>query len=239
VIYLQESFRMKLRSDFGVIQGMNANNQNLVPRSNFAPAGVVLAVLAVASLFAAPTALADVRVGVSLGFELPHGYAEVRVGREHYYEHRGVFYRHGPHGLVVVSAPRGAILRSLPPHCTRIYVGTTVYYRYGEVYYQPVRNGYAVVDQPVVESLPPVRPTEVYQSVWVGPTAYLFKDGQFFAKTPDGLTWIQAPVGAITRNLPPDAQSVWYQGVEYFDCDDVYFRKTPDGYQVVTVPWKK
>jgi hypothetical protein len=218
---------------------MNANTQTLVLRNDFVPASVIFTVLAVAALFAMPSVKADVRVGVSLGYELPRGYAKVRVGREHYYEHRGVFYQHGPRGYFVVRAPRGAILRTLPPYCTRIYVGPALYYRYGDVYYQPVRDGYIVVDQPVVESLPPVRPSEEYQSVWVGPAEYLFKNGQFFAKTPDGMVWVQAPLGAITKHLPADAQTVWYQGVEYFDSDDVYFRKTPDGYQVVTPPWKK
>ena len=127
----------------------------------------------------------------------------------------------------------------LPPYCTRIYFGTSVYYRYGDVFYQPTRDGYIVVDQPVAESLPPVKAVEDYQSVWVGQAEYLFKNGQFFSKTPDGMIWVAAPLGAITKNLPSDAQSVWYQGVEYYDSDDVYFRKTPDGYQVVSAPWKK
>jgi hypothetical protein len=218
---------------------MNATTNTFEYRNNLAPAGVIFAVLAVASLFAAPVLRADVRVGVSVGVALPHGYAEVRVGPNHYYEHRGVFYQHGPRGYVVVGAPRGAVLRTLPPHCSRIYVGTSVYYRYGGVYYQSVRDGYVVVEQPKAESLPPPRPAEDYQSVWVGQSEYLFKDGQFFSKTPDGMVWVEAPLGALTKTLPSDAQSVWYQGVEYFDSDEVYFRKTPDGYQVVTAPWKK
>jgi hypothetical protein len=218
---------------------MNATTNTLDRPAGFAAAWVVFVLLAVAALFAAPALRAEVRVGVSLGVELPRGYADVRVGRDHYYEHRGVFYQRGPRGYVVVHAPRGAILRTLPPHCSRIYVGTSVFYRYGEVYYQPVRDGYVVVEQPRAESLPPPPPTEEYQSVWVGPVEYLFKDGQFFSKTPDGMVWTQAPLGALTKTLPTDAQSVWYQGVEYFDSDDVYFRKTQDGYQVVAAPWKK
>ena len=220
---------------------MNVTTQTLTMQNrNLAPAGFLFVVLAAASLFATPALRADVRVGVSVGIPLPHGYAEVRVGRDHYYEHRGVFYQHGPRGYVVVRAPRGAVLRTLPPRCARIYVGTSVYYRYGDVYYQPVRDGgYVVVEQPKVDSLPPPAPVEEYQSVWVGQAEYLFKDGQFFSKTPEGMVWVPAPAGALTKTLPSDAQSVWYQGVEYFDSDDVYFRKTPDGYQVVAAPWKK
>ena len=180
-----------------------------------------------------------VDVGLSLGIPLPHGYLDVTVGRDHYYSYRGTFYQRGPHGLMVVRAPRGAIIRELPPHCARIYVGNVVYYRYGDVFYQPMRHGYVVVEAPTVVNLPPPPPPVVeYQSVWVGSTEYLFKDGQFFQKTPEGLVWMPAPVGAITKTLPVDATSVWFEEVEYFECDNVYFRKTPDGFKVVPKPWK-
>lgn len=219
---------------------MNANPTALSFRRNYTGAGVILAALAAAALCAAPALrAADVRVGVSVGFELPHGYAEIRVGHDHFYEHRGVFYQRGPRGYFVVRAPHGAILHTLPPYYTRIYVGNVVYYRFGEVYYQPVRDGYMVVEPPAMAAPPPVNPVEEYQSVYVGQAEYKFKNGQFFIKTQDGMVWVKAPIGAITVNLPPDAKSVWYQEVEYFDCDDVYFRKTPQGYKVVEAPWKK
>lgn len=210
----------------------------LVFRNRMIPTSVLLLTLTGSSLMA-PAARADARVGISIGVGLPRGYAEVRVGRDRYYTHQGVFYQHGPHGYVVVRAPRGAVIRALPPHYTRIYVGSTVYYRYGDVYYQPVRDGYVVVDAPAAESLPPPRPAEDYQSVWVGKQEYLFKDGQFFTKTPDGMVWVPAPIGAVTRDLPADAHSVWFQNEEYFESDEVYFHKTPSGYEVVTPPWKK
>jgi len=201
--------------------------------------GLFLLALTAGSVFPVASARADVHVGVSLGFELPRGYAEVRVGRDRFYTHHGVFYQCGPRGYFVVRAPRGAILRALPPHYTRIYVGSSVYYRYGDVYYQPVRDGYVVVDAPAVQTLPPPRPVEDYQSVWVGKQEYQFKDGQFFTKTPDGMVWTPAPLGAVTRDLPSDARSVWFQNEEYFESDEVYFRKTPSGYEVVAAPWKK
>ena len=218
---------------------MNANSRTFALPSKFTPTSVLLLTLAVSALSAVPAAQADVRMGVSVGVELPRGYSEVRVGRDRYYTQRGVFYQRGPRGYVVVRAPRGAVIRSLPPHYTRIYVGSTVYYRYGDVYYQPARDGYVVVDAPAAQPLPPARPVEDYQSVWVGKQEYLFKDGQFFMKTPDGMVWTPAPMGAITRDLPSDARSVWYQNEEFFESDEVYFHKTPAGYEVVAAPWKK
>ena len=213
------------------------NQKTLVLSKNFIPAGALLAVLAASAFSAAPEALADVRVGI--GIDLPIGYSEVVVGREHYYEHHGVFYRRGPRGYVVVRAPRGAILRVLPPHCVRIYVGSAVYYRFGDVYYQEAPGGYVVVDAPVAASLPPPRPVEDYVSVWAGGKEYLYKNGQFFMRTPEGMMWTEAPLGAVMKTLPDGAQSVWYQGTEYFDSDGIYLKKTPDGYQIVAEPWKK
>lgn len=213
---------------------------------------VLLALAAGGMLGAANLAKAEshVGIGLSVGIPLPHGYAEVNVGRDHYYYHRGVFYRPGPHGYYVVRAPRGGIVHELPPYYSRVYIGGSVYYRYGDVYYQTAPGGYVVVDPPstvVVSSpTPTTQPPaagpekgEDYQSVWVGDTEYQFKDGQFFKRTPEGMVWSPAPTGAITKSLPNDARSVWYQDIEYFESDDVYFRKTPDGYRVVEAPWKK
>jgi hypothetical protein len=199
---------------------------------------------------AAALTLTDLRaeprvdVGLSVGIPLPHGYLDVNVGRDHFYMHRGIYYRRGPHGYMVVPAPRGAIIRVLPPHCPRYYVNGVFYYRYGDVFYQEVPNGYVVCEPPVTvvqqaATAVPTPPAQQYQSVWVGQTEYLFKDGQFFTKTPDGLVWSEAPLGAVTKVLPSDATSIWYEENEYFECDGVYFHKTPDGYKVVTAPWKK
>jgi len=102
---------------------MNTKEQTLVLGKNFASTGLLVALLAAAAPFATPTAQADIRVGIGLGVELPRGYVELNVGRDHYYEHHGVFYQRGPRGYVVVRAPRGALVRVLPPHCVRIYVG--------------------------------------------------------------------------------------------------------------------
>lgn len=178
---------------------------------------------------------------ISFGFPVPNGYVEVRVGQERYFSHRGVYYRPGPHGFVVCPPPRGAVLRVLPPHFTRVYVGDVLYYRYGGVYYRPAIGGYVVVEAPkvVIPSEASVNIVEQEQPVTVGNTSYVFRDGQFFQRTSDGLVWVPAPVGAVLSALPKDADSIWYQDIEYFDCDGVIFRKTPRGYAVVEAPWKR
>jgi len=93
---------------------MNTKEQTLVLGKNFASTGLLVALLAAAAPFATPTAQADIRVGIGLGVELPRGYVELNVGRDHYYEHHGVFYQRGPRGYVVVRAPRGALGEAAP-----------------------------------------------------------------------------------------------------------------------------
>ncbi len=182
----------------------------------------------------------DRRVDVSIGIRLPHGYADVVVGREHYYHYRGTFYRPGPHGrLVVIRAPHGAIIRELPPRCVRFNVGPVVYFRFGDIYYRQVPAGFMVVAAPMGPGIPPPPPprAQEFLSVWAGPNECLFKDGQFFQRTPEGLVWMEAPYGALSRTLPEDAVPVWVQNVKYFQSDNVYFRETPQGFQIVPSPF--
>jgi hypothetical protein len=205
-------------------------------------AGFFFILLGLFAMSAVTTAKADshVSAGISLGFRLPQGAVEVSVGKDRYYVHRGVYYRLGPRGYQVVRAPRGVIVRELPSRYVRLHVGNRIYYRYGDVYYERVPTGYVVVEPPatVVQTVP-APADEVMQVVRTGDKEYTFRDGQFFQQTPEGLVWVEAPLGAITAKLPADARSVWFQEVEYFECDDVYFRKTPEGFKVVTAPWKK
>src|SRR5882757_9195620 len=158
-------FSLKPFGNSRVKSPMNAHSRMLVFRNRMIPTSVLLLTL-VGTSMTAPAARADAHVGVSIGVDLPRGYSEVRVGRDRYYTNHGVFYQRGPRGYVVVHAPRGAVIRALPPRYTRIYVGSSVYYRYGDVYYQPVRDGYVVVDAPTAQPMPPPRPAEDYQSVW-------------------------------------------------------------------------
>lgn len=175
---------------------------------------------------------------ISVGVGLPSGSFAFSAGNDRFYEHRGTFYRRGPGGYIVTRPPRGAVLPHLPPGCVRIHTGGILYFRFGDVYYRQASAGYVIVDAPVIEVQPPVTAAESYHSVWVGDVEYLFKDGQFFRKTADGLVWTEAPLGAVTGTLPSDAKSIWYQDIEYFESGGVFFRKTPDGYKVVPTPWK-
>lgn len=206
----------------------------------------ILAGFALATFFVSPaSARPNVETEISIGFSLPRGSTTITVGREHYHYHRGNYYRPGRRGgYILVPAPRGARIRSLPYGYSRVIVSNRVYYRYNGFYYAEDPYGYVVVDAPIIESRPqdavtPKKrePSAGYQSVWVSGEVLLVKNGIFFKQTPEGLTWVKAPIGAVIAKLPTDAVSVWYRDDEYFDADGVYYKKTPSGFRVVEAPW--
>jgi hypothetical protein len=189
------------------------------------------------------TAKEGVKIGVSLGLQLPRGAVSITTGKDRYYAHRGVYYRKGPgEKYHVVPAPRGAVVRQLPRGAVRIVINSRPYYRHDGVYYIVRAGGYEIVNSPIqpttvigADSTPPQE--DNYESVWLNNQEYRFKNGQFFKPTSEGLVWVAAPTGAIIRDLPQDAVTVWHHEIEYFEIDDIIFRKTPDGYKVVPTPW--
>ena len=80
---------------------------------------------------------------------LPRGHRAVKVGPRHYHFHKGVFYRPGPGGFVVVAAPVGARVHLLPAAAVMVTIGAIAYWTYAGVYYQKVPDGYMVVTRPV------------------------------------------------------------------------------------------
>lgn len=218
---------------------MKVRNPVKYGASILALAASLMSVAIVTTAEAAP----KVEARGSIGFKVPNGAISISVGNERYRYHRGTYYKRGRNGYVVTRAPRGAVLRELPWGYSRVILSGSIFYRSGGVYYRKEPRGYVVVDAPVE-----VRETVVaessrvdaqggYHSVWVGEQELLFREGQFFRKTPEGLVWVVAPIGAIASELPEDVVSVWYEEIEYFDSDGVIFRKTPEGYKVVDQPW--
>ena len=72
-------------------------------------------------------------------------YTEVVVGSDRYYYDGGVFYRGNPGNYVVVQAPVGAVVYSVPSGYERVEIEGVSYVRYGNVYYRPAGRGYEVV----------------------------------------------------------------------------------------------
>ena len=183
-------------------------------------------------------------IGAYVGVQAPSGSIAIQVGNFSFRYNNGVYYKHTKHGYVVTKAPRGAIIHSLPPGHKRIVHNGYVYYTYNNVYYRQAPNGYIVAEPPVVVQQAPAvvaastsAPISAECSVWLGEQELLLRNGQFFRNTPEGLVWVDLPVGALSEALPDHASTIWFKDIEYFDVDGVLFRKTPDGYKVVSAPW--
>ncbi|MFH1209145.1 MAG: DUF6515 family protein [Candidatus Omnitrophota bacterium] len=80
--------------------------------------------------------------------DLPWGCIPLHVADALYYYLEGAYYRETPSGYVIVSAPRGAIITSLPERHRVIVYDSTDYYYYNNAYYVKQPAGYTVVTPP-------------------------------------------------------------------------------------------
>ena len=100
-----------------------------------------------------------------------------------YYYHRGIFYRPGPWGYMVVGAPIGARVRRLPPAYIKVRVGPVVYfYHYGAFYKRHRRKGRYVVVRAPIGAVVPVLP-EGYRTIYVRGETYYFVNGVYYHPT--------------------------------------------------------
>jgi hypothetical protein len=79
---------------------------------------------------------------------VPPGSQKIRHRGDHYFFHRGRYYRHGPKGYFWVRPPIGIVSYSLPAAALTVLIGGLTYYVYDNVYYRRVPAGYQVVQVP-------------------------------------------------------------------------------------------
>lgn len=81
---------------------------------------------------------------------LPAGHLRLSVGGSPFFYHGGVFYRSQGSAYIVVTAPIGARVRSLPTGFVSFSIGTRRYYHLNATYYfyEPETQEYVVVAKP-------------------------------------------------------------------------------------------
>jgi hypothetical protein len=111
---------------------------------------------------------------------LPPGHRTVTVAKKKYFYRKGVYYRKGPRGFAVVSAPLGAQIASLPPGYTRVRArGGVYYYRNGGYYrHYPRRRTYVVVAAPI-GAVVPILPYG-YSTTIIAGTHYYVADEVYY-----------------------------------------------------------
>jgi hypothetical protein len=179
--------------------------------------------------------------GITVGQSLPQGATSVRVGRETYFVYHGSFYRQLKVGYVLVPAPLGATIKALPRGAVKFTVGKAVYFRHAGVTYKATGRSFKVCTPPagapaVAEAAPSDGDSQI--AVEHGDEKFVFRNGRFFVKSPDGLLGRSTPVGGIARDFPPDAMSVWFRNREYFEASGVFFQEIAEGFMVVPPPWQ-
>lgn len=81
---------------------------------------------------------------------LPRSYIRIMIGGFPYFYYTGVFYRPFGTGYIVVAAPIGAFVDTLPDGFIAFSIGLSTYYYVNDTYYlwDEAREGYLVVDEP-------------------------------------------------------------------------------------------
>ncbi len=193
-------------------------------------------------------AKSSIEIGAVIGMKLPKGAISLKVGKQNYHSHKGVFYRKTSDGYRVVKAPKGGFVRRLPFGYKRVVVRGKTYYNYNDAFYIKVSKGFRVVEAPT-EVTVVTRPSEPAPqsgedlspepyTVWLNDRELLLKDGQFFRDSPQGLIWVEMPVGATSRQLPNKTNSIWYNEIEFYESQGIYFQRTPNGYKLILPPWE-
>ena len=90
----------------------------------------------------------------NIGFRLnvlPTPYVRIVVGGVPYFYASGVYYRPYSSGYIVVSAPVGAFVQTLPDGFVAFNIGVTTYYFVNDTYYvwDEIRDGFVVVGKPL------------------------------------------------------------------------------------------
>ena len=166
--------------------------------------------------------------------------------------HHGRYYYHGGRyyyksgwwwiGAAATTLALGAILASLPPNYSTVYVGGRPYYYYDGTYYKPCPNGYAVVRAPlgaVVTYVP-----EGYTPVIVNGVPYYNINGVTYMPVQNGYQVVpQAPQPQVVQAQPASAmtqvqETVGAEGVSAPPADNTITVNVPNvkgGYTSVTL----
>ncbi|WP_444903680.1 DUF6515 family protein [Microbulbifer sp. DLAB2-AF] len=181
---------------------------------------------------------------ISIGFVapiLPTNHVRVAVGGRPYYYHGGHFYRHGPRGYVVVNAPLGASVVTLPSRAVPVQVGGVTYYQYADAYYQwvPATRTYVVVAPPapvaVVPAPAPVVTVPAPVAATPAPAQAPTTAPATVPATPDpGPEGFQP--GQVLETLPKGYAAEVINGIQYYRYGGNYFMPTQrDGQEVYVV----
>lgn len=80
--------------------------------------------------------------------DLPSGHREIEHRGNHYLFHEGRFFDRHRDGFIVISAPLGIVVPSLPVSAVRLSVGGLTIFATDNNYYRQIPDGFVVVESP-------------------------------------------------------------------------------------------
>ena len=123
-----------------------------------------------------------VGLGVSL-LAIPATAIAVSAANQDYYN-EGVYMQPQGNSYVVVSAPIGAVISTLPEGYIPVSVNNSNYYYYGGAFYQASSGGYVVVQAPVGAVVPFI--PDGYEKTLIRGTTYYQYGGVRYQPVYDG-----------------------------------------------------
>ena len=181
--------------------------------------------------------------------QLPDGSETVEVdGKTYYYADASFWQKASGGGYVVVAAPVGAEVSSIPKEASPETEGDVTVYQYDDLYLTKDTNSsgktiYRVEPQPAeeeIDSIPSGSP-----SFEADGETYYYVDFSFYvAYEEDGKQGYvngEPDVGAQVSKLPSEVTTVEEDGVTYYQFDSVFFEEVEDDsgttfYEVVGSP---
>ncbi|MDE2008717.1 MAG: hypothetical protein KGJ09_01405 [Candidatus Omnitrophica bacterium] len=77
------------------------------------------------------------------------------------------------------------------------------------------------------------RRPERYREIIVGGTPYYYHAGVFYTGAPGSYVSVEAPVGAVINETPPDSERVMIDGQVYFVSHGIYYQHIGGGWRVI------
>ena len=80
--------------------------------------------------------------------DIPRGHIELEHRGNHFFFHEGRFFSRHRDGFIVISAPIGIVVPSLPDFAVILTIGGITYYAADDNYYRRIPDGFVVVESP-------------------------------------------------------------------------------------------
>lgn len=124
-------------------------------------------------------------------------------------------------------------LRRLPEGTVAVVHANVSYYPVGGMFFIARKGIYARAFPPRGFRLRVLPRTAIRLAV--RGNYFLYADGVFYHPVGDEYEIVVAPIGAVVKELPEDAEEIDFEGISAFELNDAVYKVIEDGYEVIDV----